>query len=104
MLMSDQHHGMSGNRWRRLYAQHRDSQATFGIAMALIAMLFIAGIVGAFLALYWLSAIVGAFRGTTGATAYAALKVGDCFDIAAAEAAKIGAGQTLSTIFSATGN
>jgi hypothetical protein len=37
------------NRLRAFYARHRESEATLGIAMALIAMLFIAGIVTAFI-------------------------------------------------------
>jgi hypothetical protein len=36
-------------RWRRLYHRHRESDTTLGIAIALIAMLFIAGIVTAFI-------------------------------------------------------
>ena len=53
--MSDQLHEGTGRRlWRlrrlrQLYARHRNSEATLGVAMALIAMLFIAGIVTAFI-------------------------------------------------------
>jgi hypothetical protein len=35
--------------WRRFYTRHRESDTTLGVAMALIAMLFIAGIVTAFI-------------------------------------------------------
>lgn len=39
----------SPGRWQRLYARHRQSDTTLGVAVALIAMLFIAGIVTAFI-------------------------------------------------------
>jgi hypothetical protein len=56
----------------------------------------VAGIVGTLLALAWLSSLTRGFTGTTGSTGYGDLRVGDCFDIPAAEAAKVATGQTAS--------
>ena len=39
----------SPGTWRRLYLRYRDSDTTLGVAVAVIAALFIAGIVAAFI-------------------------------------------------------
>lgn len=47
--MSDLRHRHSKSWLRTFYARHRESEAMLGVAMALIAMLFITGIVTAFI-------------------------------------------------------